>query len=190
MDINLELAKNERMETPRLILRKIELSDAKDLFEYMNDEKVAAMSGMKSKENILSVEKSIAHWFIPERLIIWGLEDKESHRIIGQIELHIDGGQAELGWMLNASFWGLGLMPEACQHLIRFAFKNLKLQVLTAKCHIENHNSIRVMEKCGMKKYGQVFDTISGELVLSEYYALKQDEMKISQNKREDFSEQ
>lgn len=61
---------------------------------------------------------------------------------------------------------------------------------MTAKCNFENHNSIRVMEKCGMKKYGQVFDTISGELVLSEYYALKQDEMKISQNKREDFSEQ
>lgn len=176
MSQNKVLAENEYLESERLILRKFRLTDAADLLDYWGDERVVRQTGTSVKSSLESAKKLIADWMIPEQLIIWALEEKEAHKLIGHIELHIENDQAELGWLLNYDFWGRGLMPEAASCLRDFAFKKLKLTVLTASCFPENGKSKRVMEKIGMEKLGQIYVTIKTRAILSDYYALTKED--------------
>lgn len=174
--LEIKLAEHEKFETERLILRKIEYSDAMDLLKILSDIKVIAHTGAVIKETLEEVQSTIVNWIIPNRLIIWGLEEKKKHQVIGWIELHLNGDQAELGWILNHDFWGEGLMPEAANCLIEFAFETLHLNILTAGCEAENQKSIRVMQKIGMRKYGQNYVVLKEKATLSDYYAQTREE--------------
>ncbi|MFC4652024.1 GNAT family N-acetyltransferase [Lactococcus nasutitermitis] len=166
------LAKNEILQTERFILRKIILADSQDIFDYWGDEEVVQNTGTTKKNSIEEVEQMIAKWMIPNQLIIWGIEDRVSQKIIGHIEIHINGDQGELGWMLNHKFWGKGVMPEVATCLRNFAFEKLKLLVLTASTFVENRKSKRVMEKIGMTYLGKFYVSIREVSFLSDYYAI------------------
>ena len=61
---------------------------------------------------------------------------------------------AEVGYVLNRSYWGKGIAPEALDAVIAFGFDELILRRIEAKFIIGNDNSRRVMEKCGMQFEG------------------------------------
>ncbi len=167
----IKCAEHEKFETERLILRKISLADAPELLDIMSDKLVIAHTGVVLKEKLEDVQMTIVNWMIPNRTIIWGLEDKANHRLIGWIELHLDGTQAELGWILNHDFWGKGLVPEAANCLSEFAFNTLDLTLLTASCEAGNRQSVRVMQKIGMKNLGCEYVVLNEKAVLSDCYA-------------------
>ena len=53
----------------------------------------------------------------------------------------------DVGYVLAASYWGQGVMPEAMTAVIDFA-RRLGLRRITATCDPDNRASIRVLEKC------------------------------------------
>lgn len=177
-NIKLTLAENEVLETERLILRKMTLADAQDLFEIWSDPQVTEMTGVQPDQKIEQTKNRIVNYFIPDRLILWGLEEKVSHKMIGFIEIHPNGDQADLGWMLNHQFWGQGLMPEAARCICQLAFEQLNLDILTASCKAGNRNSTRVMEKIGMRQLGQLWHymMLKEKSVLSDYWAMTREE--------------
>lgn len=62
--------------------------------------------------------------------------------------------KAELGYVLSDEYWNQGIMTEVVNRIIEYAFKDLELVRLEAKCHPENVGSARVMEKSRMKFEG------------------------------------
>jgi ribosomal-protein-alanine N-acetyltransferase len=62
--------------------------------------------------------------------------------------------KAEISYSLLPSFWNNGYATEVVTHFIRFAFNDLQLHRLEAGVAINNKASIRVLEKCGMKREG------------------------------------
>ena len=63
----------------------------------------------------------------------------------------------EILWRLQTCFWGKGLAPEAAKAALSMAFSTLLLPEVFAFAIPENRQSIRVMEKLGMKPHKPAF---------------------------------
>ena len=61
---------------------------------------------------------------------------------------------AYLGYGLGAGFTGNGLMTEAVELIVRYAFKELKLHRIEANIQPENQASINVVKRAGFTREG------------------------------------
>lgn len=147
------------LRTQRLILRPWRQSDLDDFYEYAKVDGVGNMAGWAPHPN---KEKSqeVLNIFIEEKNV-FALEHKG--RVIGSIGIHNYKDQEskdfyylkcrEIGFVLSKDYWGLGLMPEAVNEVIRYLFEEVGLDVIIAGHFLWNKQSERVQEKCGFKHY-------------------------------------
>ncbi|MBQ8133741.1 MAG: GNAT family N-acetyltransferase [Clostridia bacterium] len=73
----------------------------------------------------------------------------------------------ELGWIINKDYWGNGYTVEAARALVDYCKEKYGLTYYIAHADSENHASIRIMEKLGMKfveKHGGRKNRISDEI--------------------------
>ncbi len=78
-------------------------------------------------------------------------------RFVGWFHLRpsvADPGVLELGYRLQQQVWGRGLATEGGRALVRHAFEALGQDAVDACADPRNAASIRVMEKCGMRRVG------------------------------------
>lgn len=62
----------------------------------------------------------------------------------------------EFGYVISRRHWGQGYATEVARMLIDLGFERLSLERLGATCHPDNAASIRVLEKCGMRREGRL----------------------------------
>lgn len=93
---------------------------------------------------------------------IFGIENKESGKFIGGIDLFIEQkfDRAEVGYWIGKQFWNNGYCSEALTAIINFGFEQLALNKIFGMHIFENPASGKVMEKCGMKKEGELIEHI------------------------------
>jgi RimJ/RimL family protein N-acetyltransferase len=72
----------------------------------------------------------------------------------GSVGLGVDRGRGELGYVIDADYWGHGYATEAAAALLRFGQGTLRLRDITATCRPENTASAKVLEKIGMIQVG------------------------------------
>ena len=137
------------LETKRLILRAWRLEDAEAMFSYARGEKVGPRAGWKPHENVAESE-SIIRMFIEEDET-WALVLREEGRPIGSVGLHKtrEENVRDLGYVLSEKYWGRGIMPEAAEAVLRFAFEELGLSKVTVGHFPFNMQSKRVIENLG-----------------------------------------
>lgn len=148
------------IETKRLVLRKLEMDDAADLFEYASDPAVPRFMPWEAHSTIEETNEFIR--FILEayekhRKLTWAIELKTTGKMIGTIDFikwlpkH---GRAELAYALSRQYWGKAYMPEAAKALMAFGFNNMELNKVEASVLLENSQSRIVLEKIGMSFEG------------------------------------
>ena len=78
---------------------------------------------------------------------------KNDNEFIGWCGLkHLpDQGIIDLGYRFIKIFWGKGFATEAAKHTLDYGFKNLHINIITGRAHIENVASQKVLEKIGTK---------------------------------------
>lgn len=147
-----------RLKTARLNIRDVEESDFDKLLRIYN-----------RKENMLYVSDGNYHWSKKELVAkyqkynqhnaegygIFVVELLESEEIIGEAGLFNsfdDTAVLELGYIIDSAFWKHGFGTEICRGLIEYAFGTLKTERLIARMYAANVSSVRVSEKCGMKR--------------------------------------
>ncbi len=150
-----------QIETERLILRPWRETDLEDFYEYASVPGVGEMAGWnhhKSREE----SRQILDLFIRERKT-FALELKENGKVIGSLGLEDRDGALdtlemqmgrEIGYVLSKHYWGMGMMPEAVKAVIAYCFLERKFDWLTCGHFQRNHQSRRVIEKCGFTYYG------------------------------------
>lgn len=155
-DYKLILAENQQLESERLLLRPLRLSDAVDMFEYASDEENATYV-FPTHRALSDTRGIIANYFIADPLGKYAIELKKTGKMVGTIDLRLDipNRNAELGYVINKEFWGQGIVPEACNLLLAFGFEKLRMQHIFAKYDEDNVRSGRVMDKIGMKEEGR-----------------------------------
>ena len=140
------------IETKRLILRPIDITDAVDIFDYAKNQNVGNGAGFKAHESIEETKSIIETVLKIDSLAI---VLKENNKVIGTIGLpkKLDSIY-ELGYSLSEDYWGKGLMSEAVKALVDYAFTKLNAFEIDAGCFLENNRSERVLIKCGFKYVG------------------------------------
>jgi [ribosomal protein S5]-alanine N-acetyltransferase len=118
---------------------------------------------------------------------VWGIEPKESGKIIGSIGL-IDDRKREynmikmIGYAIGEAYWGQGLMTEAVNEVIKFGFEELSLAAISAYCFPFNKRSKNVLMKCNFEYEGtlkmaekifngNIFDNDCYFLTAQSYYS-------------------
>lgn len=148
------------LETERLILRKIKIEDLIDMYEYTSDHIVTKHTSWDHHKTIDETRKWIEYimdCYKKKKVTNWGLVHKDSQKFIGSCGFawwSIEHSKAEIGYVLNPRYWGLGLMTEAINKVIEFGFTRMELNRIEATCKPDNIGSWQVMEKSGMRLEG------------------------------------
>jgi ribosomal-protein-alanine N-acetyltransferase len=148
------------LESDRLMLRKMSLEDAPDLFEYASDSQVAQYTTWtphKSLEDSQIFLNSILAKYQNHESYDWGIIHKGDGKLIGTcgfVNWVSPHHHAEIGYALSRPYWGKGYMPEAVKAVLAFGFQKTNLNRIEGRCKLPNHSSARVLEKVGMKYEG------------------------------------
>lgn len=153
------------LETPRLLLRPWQDSDAESLYQYASDPQVGPAAGWAPHTSV-DESRQIIRTILAEPET-YALVLRSTGQAIGSAGLMLPGysnlglgeGEAELGYWLGAPYWGQGLMPEAAQELIRYGFEELGLHTIWCAHFEGNIQSRRVQEKCGFVFHHTLPDT-------------------------------
>ncbi|MDN3017070.1 GNAT family N-acetyltransferase [Paenibacillus sp. BSR1-1] len=176
------------IETERLLLRPLLLSDAERVEELAGDYEIA-----KTTLTIpYPYPKGAAKQFIIKmngaekegKLVILAITKKEDGVFIGIINLSINihHERGELSYWIGKEYWRRGYGTEAAKAVIKLGFEELHLNRIFAAAFTNNQGSWRIMEKIGMKhegtlkqhvlKWGEYEDLSYYGIVNTEYFNL------------------
>lgn len=166
------------LETQRLTLRHLTLDDLDELFALYSDPEIRKYfpDGVKNYEDT----KEELEWFLnghPEhpKLGLWATIHRETGEFIGRCGLlpwEIDGRlEVEIAYLLDKSFWHLGLATEAANGIMKYAFEELHLSRLICLMDPDNIASQRVAQRVGMTLERKV-DGIAGDNFPTLIYAI------------------
>lgn len=145
------------LNTERLILRPITLSDKNDVFEYSVSPLVGIDAGWAPHKNINETEEIIKTIFSADN--VFGIVLKETGKMIGSVGFLPDmmreyNKALMIGYALGDKYWGKGIMTEAAKETVRYGFKELNLEIISVTCYTYNSRSRRVIEKLGFSFEG------------------------------------
>lgn len=90
----------------------------------------------------------------PETAWNWLIIHKRDRALVGDVGfLHgPEDGKAEIGYSIVPEYRNQGYATEAALYLIHWALQQREIKVVTAQCLSDNHSSIKVLEKVGMRQ--------------------------------------
>ena len=98
------------------------------------------------------VDRQIENW---ERrgYCLWKLLPKDGDKLIGICGLQPlpEAPEVEIGWWLAPAYWGQGLATESARDALAYGFNVCKLDRIVAIAQAANRDSLRVMDKIGMR---------------------------------------
>ncbi len=173
-----------KIETNRLIIRPISLTDKESIFEYRSDKETNKYQGW-IPETINDVETFIAKVAKqinePETWFQFVIVEKKSEKVIGDLGIHFFGEenlQVEVGCTLNRHFQSNGYATESVETVIDYLFNDLEKHRIITSIDPGNTNSIKLVERIGFRKEAHFIESIflNGKWVDDIVYALKKDD--------------
>ena len=156
------------LETDRLILRQMLLSDAEALFEMDSNPKVHQYLWNKPLTDIsekYSNIKFVREQYIQNNIGRFVVILKETNELIGWAGLKYNTemvnnkvGFYDIGYRLNEKFWGKGYASEASFAWLDYGFDVMKIKIMEAAAHKENIASNRILQKIGLKMTEQYME--------------------------------
>lgn len=150
------------LETERLILRKLEESDAERMFLLDSNPEVMRYIGMPTLsklEESKEVVKMVMQQYKDNGVGRLAVIEKESRLLVGWSGLKlntsiVNGYQNfyELGYRFLPETWGKGYATESGKASLDYGFNNLNAEVIYAYAHSENMASNHILIKLGFKK--------------------------------------
>lgn len=148
------------LETRRLILRRITMKDAADIYAYSKDTEVARHVLWSAQRDIAEARdycRFMQRKYRADEPSSWGIIERATGRLVGTIgymDYSEDNASVEIGYSLARWLWNGGYMTEALARVIDHTFETMDVNRIEAQHELTNPASGRVMEKCGMKKEG------------------------------------
>ena len=115
----------------------------------------------------------------------WAIVLKEHKKAIGFIRLFPDNNRGQydtkmINYLLNENYWNNGYMTEAVKCVVKYAFEELNIDLLSAFCVPQNIRSKSVLEKSGFqyewtikngyKRYdGETYDAVIYSIFKCDY---------------------
>jgi [ribosomal protein S5]-alanine N-acetyltransferase len=167
------------IETDRLIIRELELSDENDIFEMDSDPEVHLFIENNPAKTIEDVRNSIVYFqnqLKENGFPVLAVIDKKTNECMGWSGLiyseelvnnHINF--YELGYRFKKKHWGKGYATESSKAIIKIASKDFNINSIYAMTDPFNTNSQKVLKKLGFK----YINTFSDEESTNDWFELK-----------------
>jgi RimJ/RimL family protein N-acetyltransferase len=153
------------LETARLHLRPLALSDADALYALHHDADMQRYFGdghlYDRRESLTWLEWHVGLWEL-EGYSFFAAELRPEGRFAGWLGLNKVAddpelnGQTEIGWFIDRALWGRGLATEGARAALDFGFGPLGLERIIARYRTDNVASGRVMQNIGMDYWREV----------------------------------
>ena len=166
-------------------LREFSISDAvdiSDLMSYNISKSLWQVPYPYSQENAVNFISSNHRDFELQKAVNFAIEYKNNpvgvSRLVGTINLknvNFDKKKATVGYWIGELYWGNGIATESVALVITYAFSVLGLEEICAYVFSENKASIRVLEKNGMIKKGELdeYNRMSGRYQRTTKYVIQ-----------------
>lgn len=177
-------------ETERLILRGVQISDEPSYKKHFVDYEVVSQlaaavpwpypeDGIREYiEQVILPVQGKDRWY-------WAMFLKSNpEEMIGGVDLWRDGKPENRGFWLGRKFWNQGLMTEAVEPIIDYAFTELGFEKLIFSNALGNIRSRRIKEKTGARLIGtRPAQFVSSDYVEAETWELTKSEWYVHKAK-------
>ena len=178
LTINFEPFPN--LETNRLLLRRLENSDVKEVFALRSNPstmKFIPRPLVRSDEEALEHIAMINAKIDNNEGINWAITIKGNPRLIGIIghyRIQPHNYRAEIGYMILPEYYGQGIVTEAIKEVVRFGFEEMNLHSIEAIIDPNNLASERVLQKNGFVKEAHILENefFDGRFIDTVIYSL------------------
>jgi ribosomal-protein-alanine N-acetyltransferase len=151
------------IKTERLILREFVAEDWRAVYAYHNDPRYLEFYEWehRSEQDV----KAFVRRFLdqqqaqPRTKFQLAIVLPNSNKLIGNVGIRkrdVKSYQAELGYELDPREWNNGYATEATLAMLKFAFEQWRVHRVSARVIVNNHNSVRVLEKLGLRQEGHL----------------------------------
>lgn len=146
----------KELDNNHIALRNLSFKDIHDMFAYSNNTEVAYNAGWQAHKSIDETKEVLKS--LIESNEVWGIYHIENDKLIGSIGLHFgqypltESKVHALGFVLNPDYWGKGIMKEAVDLVLSYAFDEMNITEVYA-----NHFSYNKRSESFMNKYGMTF---------------------------------
>jgi ribosomal-protein-alanine N-acetyltransferase len=150
--------------TQKLSLREVEQNsnnDVRDIYNIRSNDDINKFIGRKKCESLLQAKEFIQkiNTLTNEgNGCYWGVCLKNDTTIIGTAliwNINREEESAEIGYELLPECWGKGLMKEAVECMLEFAFSHVKLKAVDGYVLKSNIKSLGMLEKLGFSFFRQ-----------------------------------
>lgn len=146
-----------RLETDRLILRKLEIDDAEEAFKnWTSDDEVSKYVRWSTHKNVEETKE----WLRQEEenckeksYYTWGIVLKETEELIGCISaiFRQEEGRYEIGYNIMRKYWNNGYTTEALRRVMNYLINDEGIKKFICRHAILNPASGSVMRKVGFR---------------------------------------
>lgn len=148
------------LSTERLNVRKLEKTDAGELFRYRSLPEVYRFQTFQPVELRQAdefIDNTAQRCNLPGTWFQLAVRLKGENRLIGDIGLHflMSGVQVEIGYTLTPDAQGKGYAREALDAVIAYLFSELGKDKIIASVDPGNRKSIRLLQRLGMREEAQ-----------------------------------
>lgn len=174
------------IETQRLILRRFETDDARDMYNnWACDDDVNRYMTSTAFTDPSQAEKAVKSWesryndeFYHWNITFKGNTDVRSAGFVCVVSCDNDAEKMELGYCIGKKWWNKGYMTEAVQAVIEYLFDEVGPQRIEIQYDTDNPASGKVAQKCGMQYEGTLRRYINnkGKLCNVAFYSILSDE--------------
>lgn len=164
----------------RVTLRRLTLADAPAIFGLFRDPAVTrywSRPPMTQLAQARALIREVRAGYRSGDSLQFGIERDGDRTLVGTCTLfHFNAGsrRAEIGYALGSAWWGQGLMHDALQALLRYAFDDLGLHRLEADIDPRNAASARSLARLGFVKEGHLRERwiVAGVVSDTDLYGL------------------
>lgn len=152
---------NVILETNRLILRELRLSDAEAFFAMDSNPNVHHYlwnKPVRKIEETIEMIEFVRKQYIENGIGRFAIILKETNEFIGWAGLKYNTMMVnnkinfyDIGYRLDEKFWGNGYAGEATAEWLKYAFETMNIKTMEASAHTKNTASNSILQKNGMK---------------------------------------
>ena len=149
------------LETERLILRKFTEDDAEAMYNnWASDPEVTRYLTWQPHVSPEATRELLKRWAEEAKdpaNYQWAIVLKELGEPIGSISvvsMNEERDIVSIGYCIGRKWWHQGITSEAFAAVIRFMFDEVGVNRLEARHNVNNPNSGKVMQKCGLTYEG------------------------------------
>ena len=156
--------------TERLTLRQLVVNDEQEIFTLRSDIEINKYLDRQVSNTIDDARNFINK--VNENInkndsLYWAITLSDRNILVGTICLFgfsDENGKCEIGYELLTNFQGQGIMKEAAEKVINYAFNTIKVQKIEAFLHRDNQSSIKLLDKFSFRNSNEP-DKTNPELI-------------------------